>query len=397
MKIVERLLLAYLLLKPYYFFSSGNIQPADVFLILAFASYIIYSRINPSIKKSISKSINDNKEVVLFFALTLIINSVYFMVVGELKFIFSSLYYIFNLMAIISFAYFFKDKYFAKIIRSVFKFNLLIQLIVYILGVGRFYDASRYMGTFNDPNQFAFYVFISFLFIFMINIINKDKPISIGYLALTIALIISSGSTGMILGIVGFISVYLIYFIYNLSTRGRLIRPTLYLLTSIMMGTILVWILVPMPTIQYSYNSLITMAHSNPVAGRVLQKSERASGEADVTLVEERGYDKILHYPEYVLYGAGEGAYSRFPISSSVNEIHATFPSILFYYGIIPFMVLASWLYKKIKTSQPVLLIPYAALIAESFTLLNQRQSLFWIFFLMGSAYTARTTIGVAK
>lgn len=49
-----------------------------------------------------------------------------------------------------------------------------------------------------------------------------------------------------------------------------------------------------------------------------------------------RGYDRICKYPEYLLFGAGEGAHYRFAEKSLfLGEIHSSWAGVLFYYGII--------------------------------------------------------------
>jgi hypothetical protein len=47
-----------------------------------------------------------------------------------------------------------------------------------------------------------------------------------------------------------------------------------------------------------------------------------------------RGYDRIVNYPEYILCGAGEGAYERFRSALFGSEIHSSFGTLLFCYGI---------------------------------------------------------------
>jgi hypothetical protein len=47
-----------------------------------------------------------------------------------------------------------------------------------------------------------------------------------------------------------------------------------------------------------------------------------------------RGYDRILTYPEHILFGAGEGAYNRFRSDLFDSEIHSSFGTLLFSYGI---------------------------------------------------------------
>jgi hypothetical protein len=47
-----------------------------------------------------------------------------------------------------------------------------------------------------------------------------------------------------------------------------------------------------------------------------------------------RGYDRIVNYPEHILLGAGEGAYARFRSDLYASELHSTYGTLLFCYGI---------------------------------------------------------------
>jgi hypothetical protein len=47
-----------------------------------------------------------------------------------------------------------------------------------------------------------------------------------------------------------------------------------------------------------------------------------------------RGYDRIVNYPEYTLLGAGEGVYERFRSELYASEIHSSYGTLLFCYGI---------------------------------------------------------------
>jgi hypothetical protein len=55
------------------------------------------------------------------------------------------------------------------------------------------------------------------------------------------------------------------------------------------------------------------------------------------SFAEERGYDRIWRNPEYLITGAGEGAYERFIFREGEKrrELHSSFGSLLFGYGII--------------------------------------------------------------
>ena len=58
----------------------------------------------------------------------------------------------------------------------------------------------------------------------------------------------------------------------------------------------------------------------------------------------DRGMEKLVLYPQYLLYGAGEGGFDRFTLASQVNEIHCCLFSVMFCYGLIPTLCLLVWL-----------------------------------------------------
>ena len=106
----------------------------------------------------------------------------------------------------------------------------------------------------------------------------------------------------------------------------------------------------------------------------------------------ERCWDRLIDYPEKLLYGAGEGYYSRFPSALFTNnEIHSSIFGPLFYYGIIPCSIWFLWTAKQLKNIKPELWCAIIALIIESITLVNNRQPFFWmIFVLVGSELAKR-------
>jgi hypothetical protein len=57
-----------------------------------------------------------------------------------------------------------------------------------------------------------------------------------------------------------------------------------------------------------------------------------------------RGYDRIVNHPEYVVLGAGEGAYERFRSDLFSSEIHSSFGTLLFCYGLVALSCFACFL-----------------------------------------------------
>ncbi len=376
MKVISIFLCVYLLLKPYYFFSSGGLQISDYFLVIAFFIFLLLSSKN---NKYIKEEIKNNRLFIIFTILTFIINGLYFIIYGKFKFLLSSIYYVFNLIAIIIFLVVFKndDKFIIRF-DKIIKFNLIVQLILYFTRIGRFYYIDRYMGTFNDPNQFGYYILISFAYISLFNYKLKNKPINLMiYFGISFFLIALSGSTGMLLGIFIMVALKIIYFLRRIyKCTSKIILAVIFLIP------ILVSIYLMFDIDFSSIGNTTIFKRLSEKLNKVINYDELdGKSYSQLSIAEERGYDKLLIYPQYILYGAGEGLYERFNLVAHIGEIHATFPSILFYYGIIPTIILLIWLYKNLKKVKLNYMIIYISLIVESFTLLNQRQALFWIIF----------------
>lgn len=64
------------------------------------------------------------------------------------------------------------------------------------------------------------------------------------------------------------------------------------------------------------------------------KSAERLVVQGEYDTLATRGYDRIVNYPEYILFGAGEGAYERFRSELYASEIHSSYGTLLFCYGI---------------------------------------------------------------
>jgi len=64
------------------------------------------------------------------------------------------------------------------------------------------------------------------------------------------------------------------------------------------------------------------------------KSEERLVAVGEYDTLETRGYDRIGNYPEHILFGAGEGAYERFHSALYASEIHSSYGTLLFCYGI---------------------------------------------------------------
>ena len=368
-----------MILKPYYIFKSGGLQVSDMCLVVVFIIILL----KPSLKKEYNwiqkKNIKNFQIYILFLVCVSLINIVYFCEYRNSDFILSTLYYIFIFIGMYIFNFVFDNKVVMEKMLTILKVNIIIQFIIYILGIGRYYSGIRYMGTFNDPNQFAFYIFISIILIYVINIILGKKKIPILINILGIYLIGMSLSTGILVGTI----IYLIAINFNTIINFIKKPNSKSILFIVISALLVVVVVVNIWGDSKEGGKFSDIIIDSEIYGRILEKFNKVSGEANMNIFEDRGMDKLYIYPEYIVYGAGQGEYERYVEAFSQNEIHSTLPSILFYYGIIPFCILMIWIYLNIKNSNIEIKLICFSVLVESFFLLNQRQLYLWILILL--------------
>lgn len=361
------LFLLFWLLKPFYFWESGTMQISDFIFVISFIIWVVE-------KRSILIIERTHLLFILFVLGTFIINTVNSVINDDEVFLISSLYYLYNAFMIISISEFKDNHNFLKGLLRISYMNIIIQFIVLILDQGRFfYGSPRYMGTFNDPNQFAFSMFTSFLLIYVLTLhlqsqgSPKNKPLVFIMLILVFYLIARSSSTGMLLGISSFIIFMIISYVFSKKTPIFTLYKTMFII--ILFGVVGYFFL--------SGFNIDSISAQSDLVRRLLYKFNKVDANGLRALIEERGIDKLYNYPVYNILGAGDGLFNRF--IESAFEIHSTLPGALFYYGIIPFALLIAWLWSILKRTSKALLPVYLAMLVESLTLANQRQPVFWM------------------
>lgn len=367
MRLYHWLFLLFWLLKPFYLWESGTMQISDFVFVLSFVMWLFDRRGLISIKKP-------HIYFVLFVLGTFIINTIHSIINADIVFLISSIYYLYNTFMIISISEYKDNDNFLMGLLRVSYTNIFIQLVILILNQGRFfYGSPRYMGTFNDPNQFAFSMFTSFLLIYVITLYNQSqgkknkKSLVLVMLILVFYMIARSSSTGMLLGISSFIFFLIVYTIFSKKTP-------VFTILKILLIIALIGILF------YAVSgglSLDNISSQTDIVRRLQYKANNVDTNGLQALIEERGIDKLYNYPVYNIIGAGDGLYGRF--IDSAFEVHSTLPGALFYYGIIPFILLITWMLSMLKGTNIAITPVYLALLVESLTLANQRQPVFWM------------------
>ena len=113
----------------------------------------------------------------------------------------------------------------------------------------------------------------------------------------------------------------------------------------------------------------------------------RAQNEADrpedITEWEYRGYDRITNHPHYLILGAGEGGFNRFDTYIDGHEMHSSFGTIVFCYGIpgtVMFILFVLAIIRKLPWYYVIYSLP---LFAYGITHMGLRFTIFWIALVM--------------
>ena len=374
--------LLFIFLKQFYLFPSGGMEAADVCL---FASFFML--LCDCMRRRPERLLQLKTESLfyVFLASVLMINAYYGIRLGRGEFFKYTCFWIFNACAIWSFCYLteYGGKAFLTEINRVVKVNIGVQLLIYLSGHGRifreYWGAVRYQGTFNDPNQLAFFLFMMILLLYLYRCRFGDRSFPVFYV-LVLPVIAASKSTGILLGVFVFTILAVLYELYQIGCKKG-VSVKVWIL-GICMGVLIfglflwwIWPAADFDVKTVDYNMLT----------RIQEKIWKVAHGGLLGLFLDRGMEKLVLYPQYLLYGAGEGGFDRFTLASQVNEIHCCLFSVMFCYGLIPTSCLLIWLGRKLRRIDAAMTSAVIGLLAESFFLVNYRQPMFWMILLYGS------------
>ena len=360
------------ILSPIYLWRSGLPQVSHIVMALAMILMLILSKW----KKTKPGIIG-----FIFAVWAFIVNGVFYMMYYDSHFLFSGLYYLFNVCVwnhCVSVC--FRRHNLLLVIWRILWVELLLEGMVVFLGLGRVLD-ERSLGTFNDPNQLSHWVVWAVVLITSLGWYLHHKWLY-GFIALIYAnaiLLFSASRSGTL----GLLTLWVMYFIvaakaifkrtllrqFPRAGIGRL-YPVLFTFASV---CLIVLILIPWG------NSVFEVSYSEISREFVffLQRWQREIQNLDL-FWEERGYVRLWRFPQYLVLGSGEGAHYRW--GGIPVEIHSTLAGALFYYGLVGFVLLLIFLYEiwRRQPSRWFKLVFFAPLVYSLGTY-NLRNTFFWI------------------
>ena len=353
------LLFVYFVMEPFYFYESGLPKISDFILMLLFIFLLISN--NLKIYKTHQMFIFLG---VVFVGYIFLVNSIWIVIHPNSDFIFSTTYYIYNLLAcliIVCLYQIFGEKLFKLILISLI-FSVGIQ---FLLGIILYTGSSRETIFFNNPNQLGGYAIASLAILLVLSEkININKFLFITIIIMCFILAAFSLSKAALFSLIIILPLYFIFSRTNYKIRNI---PANILLFSL----IIISFIVVIPNDSELFKDI-------PLVTNVQERISSTGEQSDDNLLG-RGYDRIINSPQYIVFGAGEGENDRFKSVLSGKEIHSTIGNILFSYGIIGFTLFITWVLYVIYQQRMAQIIPIIVLFIYGLSHNGIRDTLLWI------------------
>ncbi len=325
-----------LLTKPYYLSGNGLPQLTHWFAFLFAAGGYAFQQF--SLK-------NVRPEVYLLAGWITLVNIVFFFLYNDFSFIIHPAYHGFNLL--ITIAVYFTILRFKKSFIPFIYNTIALSIIVLTLTTAFFFffveneTMDRLKLFFNNPNQMGLYglVCTSYMWFFFERY-KQYKSILTFFLAACAAgvVVISFSRAGIISE----------WFLILLLIRKM---PLLYIpYIGVTLGAIFF-----IKEILEVFGSIFNLKYGKTFAFLHQDRAIYAKEDWSVynRLLKVRGWPRFWEYPKYLIFGAGEGAYSRFygpkALPEEYIEVHSSFGHFIYSYGVIGLGIITYTIRKFLK------------------------------------------------
>lgn len=360
--------MAYIILTPLYIFDVGLPQPADIILVC-----VAGLAVGLAILKSSLPFDRVMMTLTLMVGLIMCINITHALHYGDARFYYSCAYYVFNALAFTTTILLYRQDpdHMIRMVRYAFLTAIVFEVLWMMVMPS--HSPTRATGSFLNPNQLGYWALLSSAVLVTLNTGRKMPIIDLITLAACAFMIAESLSRAAIFS---FILVIIPVFF------GRTLSMTMRVgMICVVLITLLTQLIFPSNTTASTDNDFIQTISTR------LNIFDHAS---DPEKFSERGYNRLWDYPEYLIIGAGEGAYWRFMDSAVVDgwsgmEIHSGLATLLFSYGIFGFALFCMFVLMIFRHAPPTLWFCLAAIMLYGLTHQHIRFTTFWIY--LGISY----------
>jgi hypothetical protein len=338
------------LLIPFYFFDSGLPQPAD-FLSLVLLALLLRTwsgRLPVAFVRPL-------RLLIAFVVYAVIVNLAWSVVLLTFSlsakggFLLAPTFYVFNGLMLFTFYLMFQryGEFLLWLTVRLVLTSAVLQLVVGLVQRRAFLRASV---MFNNPNQLGYYALLSACIILL-----GQKRFRLSTMQVTIGLAASS---------------YLALLSASKAALGSIA----------MLGTV-VLISKPRTIVVATIVFAALIFTDNPFSAAIERAEQRIQNDQSLAFLQERGYDRISEYPEYWMFGSGEGGYRRFKDVSAIgsHELHSSMATLFFCYGIVGTTIFVLFLWGTISGSGIRAWIIVGAGLAYGLTHQGLRFRLLWL------------------
>jgi hypothetical protein len=371
-------LLSAVIFSPFYVYASGLPQPAHVVMLIASIALIFLNR------EACINLVRSNMPGVLFLLLIFVINAIYTFYYLDKIFIIATIYWVYGYIVLLAVLCIARDKWLAIWIGRLIILALLMILVSYLFGWGDLFYWPRYAYFFNGPNQLAHFVICLLLVYMAVTKGRLDLGLYIVY-TLSIFAIITTGGRSAYLGVAPLVLLLL------WVARLRLLHVVLLLLipfaVSFSFKPLCLPSYIPTPEGNKRIGCLViedpsdTRFVSSNTISRLSELTAREGVKNQTSIWVQlfaRGYMRVVQYPQYLLYGAGQGKDERFDgLNGDHYEIHSSPVAVLFYYGILGFLLFTAFLWNLF--SKKINLLFLSPLLVYGLFTYGLRSPYFWL------------------
>ena len=344
----------YLILIPFYAFTTGKPQPAHI-LSVGFMAFFIVLHL---------RYFAQERDIILigsiFVIYTLAVNAAWYAAYYRFEFLLNSGYYAYNLalFCVTLTLHNIHGKNALRVTRAALVIALGIQFAVIILFDYRWYETAE-LGTFANPNQLGYWGILAFA----CYLVTKQKQkltvldgVILAMMTLVVALSLSRAA------LIAAAMLIIMAFLFQRVTRGFLVLIASLACLFLFMEL-------------FGFTDFTTKIFLFDDVSRELNRHTRYDS------LEGRGYSRIWEFSQYTFLGAGEGFHERFTTRPFHfrSEIHSSFGTIIFSYGAVGLLMFLGFLVLVFRRA-PLRHFAYALpIFAYGLTHQGLRFSMFWV------------------
>lgn len=302
----------------------------------------------------------------LFVAYTFVITCAWFFILNDPKNLSFPLFYAYNFAILLTLYRLLsvEPAYWYRVLRWGLAAGVVVGFLMMIVNFDLSY--ARQSGGFNKPNQLAYFGLVSLCNLLLIHRRSPFSPLLLVLCAiLSVVLVIASFS----LTAIAALAFVLLAILLTYWKDVRVVRGGAYVACALV---------------------VLGMTYDFGTARRYFAdqwdaRVNRIGGKTE-NVAESRGYDRILNYPEYTIAGAAEGGFERFRDETGKHariEIHSTFGTLLFSYGVIGLIMTLLILYLVLRQRGLAVKLIATAPLLYAVTHQGLRATGFWLLLLL--------------